>query len=194
MKELNLTKALGGKYSGCMALIFDVDGNELGETFVNSISNSNTHINLENLPKVLNIGSACKLLILTDPQPCEFNGKIVNDGEANIVAIFQGRERGRRRDVRYKTNATAQIDCLILEGNEYSLLEPIDVTVINLSISGIRFSAPRNTLIQGDIIKLILSLTNAIKFLIVEVVNLMDIDTTNSEYGCRFLTSEGEKG
>ena len=194
MKGLNLTKALGGKYGGCIALIFDAEGNELGETIVNNIYNSNMHINLENLPKVLSIGSACKLLILTDPQPCEFSGKVVNDGDANIVAIFQGRERARRKEVRYKTNAAAQIDCLISEGKEYPLLEPIDVTLKNLSRTGVRFSAPYNTLMQGDIIKLILSLTNSMESLIVEVVNLMNLDTTKSEYGCRFLTSESKEG
>ena len=194
MKELNLTKTPGGKYGGCTALIFDEDGNELGESFVNSIHNNNMHINLEKLPKALKIGSVCKLLILTSPQPCEFNGKVVIGGKANIVAIFQGRERSKRNDVRYRTNTVAQIDCLISEGKEYPLLEPIDVTVKNISRKGVRLSAPHNTLMQGNIIKLILSLTNTIEFLMVEVINLTKLSATKSEYGCRFLTSGSEEG
>jgi len=190
MKEQ--AKAFRGDYTGCVVILFDKDGKTIGSTLVKNNNKETLLMQVQSLPDQLSVGSTCRLLILTEPAPCEYQGRIVKDGATNTIAMYHGRMRDDRRNRRIAVTAPAQIEFLVYDGQQYALHTPIKVTLINISRGGMRLSAPNDTLVRGSRFHAKVNIVNTEKSLAAEVVNMLDVDSERTEYGCRFLIA-GEK-
>lgn len=179
----------GGDYVGCAVLLFDMESNTIGSTRVTHINNETLCIRVLELPSNLNVGGSCRLLIMTDPLPCEYQGKIVHDGTEKLIALYSGRTREKRREQRFKVNAQAKLEFLIFNGQTYPLHTPIMMTLINVSVSGARFSAPGYTLAMHNKFQAKINISGAEKPIAAEVINTVDVDSETSEYGCRLLAT-----
>jgi len=102
--------------------------------------------------------------------------------------MFKGQEREQRGAERYAVKLPAMIEELICDSRPYSLHTPLEVELINISKTGVRFSAPFYSLTDGDRFRMRLTISDKDKQLITEVTNHIDRDSVVSEYGCRFLT------
>jgi hypothetical protein len=179
--------ALSGDYTGCSILIYDAAGNHLCSTVVTRYEKSALRIDVQDMPLGLEIGGGCRVLILTSPTPCEYQGRIIKDGTRKNIAMYQGHEKESRGSVRYAVNSTALIENLVCDGRAYPLHTPLEVEVINISKSGVRFRAPDNSLTDGDRFQMRIKISTSDKLLIVEAVNHLDSEPKTSEYGCCFL-------
>ena len=179
--------ALSGDYKGCSVLVYDVSGNHLGSTIISYHDKDTLRVGVENIPLPLNIGDNCKLLILTAPTPCEYQGRIIKEGRSRFVAMYLGREYENRENERHCVNSIASIESFISDGRAYPLHTALDIQLINISKSGVRFSAPNNSLFNNDLFQMRLKISNNDKLLIAEVVNQQNRNANTSEYGCRFL-------
>jgi len=179
--------ALSSNFVDCAVLIYDEAGNQLGSTIVTYYNKDALLIEVEELPPVIENDGRCKLLILSSPSPCEYQGRIVSEGAKKVIAIYHGVEKESRMAVRYKVNYPASIENLICVGKAYPLLTPLEVGLINISKSGMRFRAPNNSLAIGDMFQIRIKIGDNSKILIADVVNYSDKSSGTSEYGCRFL-------
>jgi len=182
--------SLGGDHTGCSVLIYDPEGHHLGNTIVTSHDRRTLRVEVEQMPAALDVGKLCRLLILSSPSPCEYQGRIVGEGARRVVALFQGREKENRASVRYRVNYSAHIENLICDNRACPLHTPLEVAIINISKSGMRIRAPFNSLLNGDIFQIRMKLSSNEKLLIAVVTNHKDHSgkrTDMSEYGCRFL-------
>ena len=179
--------ALSGDYTDCSILIYDQAGNHLGSTVIKYYDKVSLRIEVQALPPNLGVSDFCKVLILSTPSPCEYQGRINKEGARKTIAMFQGHEKESRAAARYKVNYPAMIENLVYEGRAYPLLTPLEVGLINISQSGVRFSAPNNSLSEDDKFQMRMKISESDKLLIAEVVNHKDNEMTASEYGCRFL-------
>jgi hypothetical protein len=179
--------ALSGDFTGCSIFIYDISGNHLGSTKVTRYSKDTLRIEVEELPQPLNTGDTCQVLILTQPSPCEYQGRVKKEGKKKVIALFFGHEKENRKVKRYNVSFTAKIENLVCEGKAYPLLTPLEVTLINISQGGARFAAPNYTMFNGDRFQMRMKISDSDKVLIAEVVNNLDVNNTKSEYGCRFL-------
>jgi len=182
-------KSINSDYTGCSVFIYDESGNRLGNTYVTYYNRSILRIEVEEPPSALDAGDACKLLILTSPSPCEYMGRIIRIGKRKPIAMYRGREREKRAEVRYNVNMPAFIDNYICDGGVYPLHTPLQVEMINVSKSGARFRTPYYALNKDDRFLIRVKINRRFKLVIAEVMNQLHIDTSTSEYGCRFLVS-----
>ena len=180
---------LGGDYTGCSILIYDERGNHLGNTTVTLYDKRSLRAEVRDIPPSLKTGDKCGLLILSTPTPCEYQGRIIKDSRRSAIAMFLGKEHENRTCARYKVKCPAVIENFITENKSYPLLSPIEVEVINISKSGLRFTARSYTLVDGDKFQIRVVVSGNEKVLIVEAVNHLDKDDGITDYGCRFLIS-----
>ena len=179
--------SLSSDFTGCPVLIYDNDGERLGNTVITSYNRTSLRIEVKDTPQSLDAGCTCKLLILSSPSPCEFCGRVNKDGNKKIIAMYFGHEVENRGSTRYKVSFPGAIENLICDGKAYPLHTPLQVRLMNISQSGVRFRTPYYSLIDGDRFQMRIEINNSAKLLIADVVNHVDRDNDSSEYGCRFL-------
>jgi len=180
-------KGLSGYYTGHTVLIYDTDGNHLDSTTITSYDKMALRIEVQALPSVFSSGAGCRVLIMTSPSPCEYQGRALREGTRLYIAMYQGQEKESRGAERYKINSSAVIENLVCDGRAYPLLAPLEITLVNISKSGVRFRAPLNSLSDGDRFQMRMKISDSDKLLIADVINHHDIDEQTSEYGCQFL-------
>jgi len=178
---------LGSDLTGFSVLIYDTNGNHLGSTVIASHDRKAQWIQVKRTPSELRANDNCKLLVLSSPSPCEYQGKVKREGKEFYIAIFQGQEKESRGATRYKVNTPAVIDSLIYDKQPYPLHTPVTVELMNISTSGVRFRAPFYSFTEGNTFQMHFVISGSQKMLIAIAVNHTDKEPALSEYGCRFL-------
>jgi len=181
--------ALTANYEGLSVWLYDTNGKNLSSTTIETHDRVDNQITVMNMPHKLKQNDVCRILILTTPAPCEYQGKIKKISGKLLIALFQGMEKEEREATRFSVTTPATIDSLICEEQSYPLYIPVQVTLVNVSTSGVRFRAPYFSLSDGDKIHLNMSISNGKKRLVAEVVNHLDKEGEYSDYGCRFIGS-----
>ena len=180
--------ALASDFTDQVVLVYDTYGNHLISTTVTTHDRDQRHVELETMPNVLKSNDNCKLIILTTPTPCEFQGKVKKLGGSFYLALFQGQERESREAPRYPVNTPALITALVENGVAHGIQTPIKVVLINISTTGVRFRAPYYSFEINDEFQMDLFIGNNQKKVTARVLNLVDSNKTeSSDYGCRFL-------
>jgi len=179
--------ALAGDYTTQTVLIYDTDRNHLITTYILMHERDTKQIIVEKLPDSLKLNNSCKVMILTAPTPVEFDGKIKRLGNGLCIAMFQGQERDSRSSERYSINTQAQITTLVVDGKNHPIQTPINVVLMNISTTGVRFRAPFYSFEVGDQFQMDFSVGKNQKKVVVLVVNTVDNGRDSSDYGCRFL-------
>ena len=183
----------GIDYTGFPAFIHNNEGESISRTVIKSHEKVDKHISLKEFPSALDIGDTCKILILAEPIPREYQGRVKNEYGEKIIALFQGQDSEKRGATRYKVNFSAFIETLIYSSKTYKLYQPVEVQLINISTGGMRFKAQPNTMLPGDKFQTRIFIKLDVKVLIAEVVNSIQRDQNDVEYGCRFLGSAKAK-
>jgi len=168
-------------------MIYDKTNTHSGSSVVTQHNKDTQKIVVEEAPSSLKVGDSCRILILSSPKPCEYQGRMISENPKTIIVIHHGREREGRGAVRYSIKSPAFIENLICASRAYRLHSPLEVELINISKSGVRFRSQYYSLLDGDRFQMRMKINNIEKLLIADVVNHMDIDAETSEYGCRFL-------
>jgi len=184
---------LSGDYIGCSVFIYDEAGNELGNTTVTSFDKNTLWLKVKRMPPTLYANDVCRLLILTAPAPREYHGRVLIEGTGKTIGIYKGKEKESRKTVRYKVNFPAQIENLIYDEKACPLHTPIEVRLINISKSGVRFRAPFYSLFYGAKFQMRMKINDSEKLLIAVAINHMDKNSETTEYGCRFLVGSEEE-
>ena len=183
----------GSNYVNSPVLVYDDNDNNLSRSHVVEYDSNSKRIRLEQTPPSLEDGDACKLLILTEPSPREYQGRVRNDLTGKFIALYRGREKENRKAARYKVDIEATIDYMVYEGRAFALHTPLKIRVTDISVGGMRASAPPNALLDGDRFQTSVGIKDEKKLLIAEVVYHLDHESKNSEYGCRFLIASSSE-
>jgi len=178
---------LAGDFTGCSALVYNTDGNHLISTNIREHDRADQHIRLNLMPDELSVNDNCKIFVLSSPTPCEFLGKVKKMGGTLMIAMFQGQEKENRGATRYAVNTPASIEALVIDDKAYNLQNPVKVTLINISTSGVRFRAPYYSFIDEDIFIMNLIISNSTKIVTAKVINSADKLNSTSDYGCSFM-------
>ena len=185
--------ASGADYSGCSILIYDSGGNHLGDTVVTFYDKSSLRVEVRDMPASLNVGNMCKLLILSAPTPYEYFGRVLKEGSRWAIAMYKGQEKENRSAARYKVNSKAVIENLVCDGKAFPLHTPLEVTVTNISRSGLRIRTAHYAMTNGDRFQMRMKISDGDKLLIADVTNHVDRGNESSEYGCRFLIGSSDQ-
>jgi len=181
--------AASSDYTDCSVLIYDTSGNHLGNTIVTYYDKTSLRIEVQATPPALNAGDLCKLLILSAPTPYEYFGRVLKESSNRAIALYKGQVKESRGATRYRVNFTAIVENLVCEGRAYPLHTPLEVMLLNISKSGVRFRTLFYALSDGDRFQMRMKISDNEKMLIAEVTNHIDNGAESSEYGCHFLVS-----
>jgi hypothetical protein len=177
-------------YTGCAVLIYTDNGDYIRKCEVSSFNRQSYQLKLKNnIPPSLSVGDICSLLILCEPSPREYKGRVVIDKSERLLLLFRGKEKESRRMGRYKVDFESTIISLLRHDEAYQLHTPAAVRVINISRNGIRLSAPTNSLRERDKIHLRVKLEDSDKLLTAMVINELNKNNDVSEYGCALVVS-----
>jgi hypothetical protein len=177
-----------GDYTGCAVLLYDGNGDYIKRCEVSHFNRRTYQLQLrDGVPLSLAVDDICSLLILTEPSPREYKGRVLVDKSERVLVLFRGKDKESRRVGRYKVNFPALITSLIRDGEVYDLHTPITVKVINISRNGVRLHASSNALRERDMIRLQVNIDGTEKRLTSLVVNTLDRDAGTSEYGCGLI-------
>ena len=172
-------------------MIYDTESNHLGSAIVTRHDKAAKQVEVNRLPKRLNVNDDCKLLIISSPTPREYSGKVKKIGGDVYIALFQGQEKEKRKAMRYPVTTAAFINALVVDGQSYALQTSVEVMLINISTSGVRFQAPYYSFEQGDVFQMNLSISNNKRKITAKVTNCIDNDRdSSSDYGCHLLKVE----
>ncbi|MCL2501458.1 MAG: PilZ domain-containing protein [Defluviitaleaceae bacterium] len=179
--------ALGSDYTSCTVLVYAPNNKYITEDTISEHDKKQQWIELRRgLPQSLRVADICSLLILTAPSPCEYKGRVVRDMSRFVFALFKGQEKENRRMERYAVNFTATVEALIIDGEIFPLFEILAVNIINISRTGVRFSAPSNSFLVRDRFTLRMKISGNDRLFTAVAVNSVDRGCF-TEYGCRLI-------
>lgn len=86
------------------------------------------------------------LLIVKKDAILEFRGTVrkVNSRGSREIALFKGRAKEDRESARYNVNVPAEVEAILIEGRVTTLTPPVDVTITNISTTGISMRTGAN--------------------------------------------------
>jgi len=134
-------------------------------------------------------GTAVTVLILTSPVPRSYQGRLIVRGSKTSVALHHGKEKEGRKSPRHPVNLPATIVQRVYSQRGDGNPDPIPVSIVNISTTGIRIRTPLETLSAGDIFQIRLMIGNKAQVMTAEAVFAQD-NRTDSEYGCQFLAGK----
>lgn len=176
-------------FNGCRAIIYNEEGEQLDSVTIWEHDVKENSIEVQNTP-ALTVDERCRVLILTDPIPYISQGSIHMGTSSKIIRLFKGDSKENRQAARYKVDIPASIEGLVYNNTTYPLHNDVDVTVVSISKSGVRFLGKPNTAGVGDWLQLRLKVEGMNKAFTVKVARCKDRDEGHSEYGCRLLAKE----
>jgi len=181
---------LASDFTGNTVLIYNTAGIHLASATIKEHDKISKQIRIPSMPTGLSVNDECKLLIISSPVPCEFNGKIKKVGAQPYIGMFQGQEKESRAAARFAVTTPAIITAFIIDEKLHPVSNPITVTTINISTTGVRFRAPYYSLDVNDIFEMHLVINNSRKKITAKVVNNRDNGTDTTDYGCNFIMVE----
>ena len=182
--------ALTSDFAGNTVLIYDANGKHLIDTTVSDYDKSSHQIQVTDMPEELKVNDTCKTLILSSPVPCEFRGRVKKTGGIFYIAMYMGQEKESRNATRYPIIVPALITAFVIDGTVHTIQSPVEVTLINISTTGVRFSAPYYSFDNGDELHIHAIINKSRKKITAEVIDHKDKENNTTEYGCRFLGIE----
>jgi hypothetical protein len=179
--------ALKMDYTGDTVLVYSPNNTYLYESVVTFHDKKKHRVELHRgMHSSLNVDDICTLLFMNTPSPSEFKGRVVKEGLQYYFLLFRGKAKEDRKTTRFAAKFNANIEELIFDGEKFPLLNPITVTTINISKTGVRFAAPQNTLLNGDAFTLRLKIDKSDRLFNAAVINYRNTNADTTEYGCSF--------
>ena len=184
-------------FRACNALIYSEDSDLIANVKVLDYDSFENSIMVKNMPALDSI-KRCELIILTAPTPYMYKGTIhktaINQAEAGKrIRLFNENVTENRKEFRYKINSSTGIDELIYDGKAYRLLTQLEIQLIDISKSGVRFRSKTNAFVNGNRFQVRIKTDQGSTSLLTEVVNTFDTPLDYSEYGCRFVDKDGDE-
>jgi hypothetical protein len=175
-----------GNYTGCAILVYDANSHELlARTVVSGHDKAAMSVELDMRLPFKN-GTAVSVLILTNPVPKAYQGRLSIHGSKTSVAMHHGRTQEGRKSKRYNTNLPASLLLVVRDGQVFDFQPPFQVALVNISTTGVRIRAPQAVLSDGDIIQLQMMIGEKTQIMTAEVVFSAG-SAAGSVYGCRFI-------
>ena len=175
------------EFENCNVLIYNDKGDLLANVKILDYDWREKSIVVKNIPILANVRH-CDLLILSSPAPFSYKGTMYQNYDGNkAIKIYQEKEQENRKEMRYKVNLPASIRNFIYDGKDYPLSTPLDVEIVNISKSGMRFRSKPNAFEKGNKFHISMKLGDNEKTLTAEIVNHLNISADLTEFGCRLV-------
>ena len=182
-----LQAALRSDYTGRNVLIYDSNGKLLCETSITEHDRNSMQIKVKQLPDT---GSSenLKLLVMSQPAPSDFQGRVVRIGKDKEIALYNGKERELRGSTRYQVDVVSKIENYV-ENNVFRPADPVvSIRLINISTSGLKFVSADQSLQTGQAFQIRMQIGQQEQLIVAQIVHFHVDATGTANYGCKILS------
>ena len=173
-------------YIGCSVVLHSDRWELLGTASIIAHDVKANAIELSTVPENVQIGKMHKVMIFSPNRLREYTARADRYGGKTLFLLSKGQDKENRASERHPVDFDAVIESLTCDNKEYTLCLGINVKLVNISRSGVRFTAPFYTLLMGDIFSIRMEIGGLYKLIVAEVVNNINTEPVESQYGCRF--------
>jgi hypothetical protein len=169
-------------------MIYDRDRNFITETVVTGYGKDEMYIEVSEGLENVAPGTRLRLLVIHADSVSELGGslKSVRQGIYEI-SIYGQRRRDARTSARYAYSIPAMIKDLLVETEIVTLVDPISVTIVNLSSTGLLLKSPDMPLVEGIFLKIEFKLRDRNTIINCKVVREPNEDNDPDCFGCRII-------
>lgn len=178
---------------GCSVFVNDQQGKAMAQTTVQEYDRDGMIITVNSKITPPQSGEYVIVFILVGDNVLEYQGRIhiaVFDMNVSEIALFKGKPREHRRAKRFSVNTSAIVPSLVLDKSRVRMLNPIEVTISNLSVSGAKIQAPSNSFIENAIIAMQMCIGDNETEMLGKIMWVRELDNDTMEYGCRFVSEQ----
>jgi len=175
-------------FTDALVVIHDNENNFITQTIVTGHDRSEMYIEIAEGMENVKPGTRLHLLIIHPDGASEFGGtlKCVRQGIYEIP-IFGERRRGARGAVRHPLNADAQIKEIVVNSETVSLADPVQVTIENISKTGILFKSPDLRFIVDVVPQIELNVRGRDTLLRAKIVREQQNSDDSYSFGCQLV-------
>jgi len=178
-----------GHFTDALVVIYDKNNNLITKTIVTGHDRGEMYIEVTEGLENVRPGTRLHLLIIHSNGASEFGGtlKSVRQGIYEIP-IFGERRRGAARGAtRYALNAKASIRDITINSETVTLSDPIQVTIENISKTGLLFKSPELRFILNAAAQIEFDVNGRNTVLIGRVVREQRNEDSTYSFGCRLV-------
>ena len=178
----------------CPVLIFDMDRKLIAETVVTGYGKEEMYIEvMEGLANVA-IGTRFRLLVMQPESVSEFTGKL-NSKRQGIyeISIYGQKRRDSRGSPRFTFNIPAIIGTFVVDAKPVKLRQPINVTILNLSSTGLMLESVELPLQTGVSLNVEFKLHGRDSTILCKVVREPTQGSTPNSFGCQLVFLKDDK-
>ena len=173
-------------FVGFPIFIYDIDDNLITRTVVTGYGKEEMYIEVAEGLEDVRLGTRLQLLIIHSTGASELNGtlKSVRQGIYEI-SIYGEHQREVRESSRRTINASAIISDMVADFETEAPSEPLAVTIVNMSTSGILIDSRRKRLQMGMLLQIEFKVSKKTCVIYGEVVREQAYDDGTFKYGCK---------
>ena len=180
-----------GQFTDAPIMIYDIHNNFIAKTIISRHNWGQMYIEVTEGLENTKPGTRLHLLIIHSGGVSEFDGtyKCVRQGIFEIT-IYGERKRDARGSKRLPLNISAQIKEITVNSEIVQLREPVQVTVENISKTGVLVNSPELRLIINVISQIELNIQGRDTILYAKVVREQTNGDGTYSFGCRLVFSK----
>ncbi|MCL2151426.1 MAG: PilZ domain-containing protein [Oscillospiraceae bacterium] len=181
-------------FTDSLVIIRDNGNNLITETIVTGYNRDEMYIEVTEGMENVKPGARLRLLIIHPDGVSEFSGTLKYSRQGIYeIPIFGEQTRGARATARYPLNADALIKEMVVNSEKVSLRDPIQVSLENISKSGIFIKSPEIRFINDVVLWIEFNVKGKEMVLNAKVVREQKNNDNSYSYGCQLVFKSGEK-
>ena len=169
-------------------LIYDENRELITKTVVTGYGKDEMYIEVSEGLEGVRPGTRFHLLVIHPDSVSEFSGKLQSIRQGIYeISIHGQRQREARSATRYPVKTRAQIKELVVDKETVTLIDPISISIVNISSSGVLIISPNIMLVEGIFLTIEFILSERSYILHCRVVREPDNDSDPDSFGCQIV-------
>ena len=177
-----------GNFTDSLVVIYDSENNYITKTVITAHNKLGMLIEVAEGLANVRLGTRLNLMIIHADGVSEFGG-ILKSWHSDIfeIGLFNERSRRKRSATRHTPNISAVIHSMIVGTTQEMLRSPMNVTIENMSTTGVLIRSPLAQLPVGAILQIELKISGRSVVLHGKVLREQENDDTSFGYGCKLM-------
>jgi len=183
-----------GNFVDSLVVIYDNENNYIAKTIITGHNKNEQYIEVVGGLESVKTGTRLHLLIVYQDGCSEFGGTLSGvhkgvGGRLDVfeISLFGERPRDARGAVRHTLNSSAIIREVVVNSKRYALREPVNITIINISTTGVLIMSPELRFVMGSMLRIEVDIHGKETILLGKVVREQRHDDGTHSYGCQLV-------
>jgi hypothetical protein len=180
--------AVKTSFVDCPVIIYGDDNEYITKAIIAEHYTDDMIIRVSDELKNLEVNTQLDLIILHPASTNKYKGitRKVRGGMREI-ALFNEVKRGARSGSRHTLNAPAFIKSTLEDTKRKVLPEPLKITIVDISTTGVFIKSPKYRFKAGDVLEIEMTIQNRASLLYGKIIRTQADDDGLAGFGCKFV-------